>query len=242
MVRENTMLLVMVLLFSGCNFSFGEDEEVLAEVEIVEEEEINNDLSVYDVDDAYIESYDDDWNVYRDVENHYSLKIPKVDSVYDCNVADDVDFPVTVLRDGNVAFVTSETRFFYGTYLFEDCSELEVTKIPNDKKVPWKIVASVVKNMEDLELFVKEMYGEDCTIGHVDEDGDVYVDTFNFDSGCFLNNKDIKVMKYNEAAERAYSFIVQEDNPKWYGTFLLKTDAGMENLDLLMLDSFTFWE
>ena len=40
MVRENTMLLVMVLLFSGCNFSFGEDEEVLAEVEIVEEEEI----------------------------------------------------------------------------------------------------------------------------------------------------------------------------------------------------------
>ncbi len=80
MVKKNILLLSTVLLFSACNFSFdfsfGDDEEVPVVVE--EDVQIGDDLV----------SLNDDWYLYTNYDEGYSLEVPKMTDIYDCETMD----------------------------------------------------------------------------------------------------------------------------------------------------------
>lgn len=223
-----------MLAFSACGFSvdvdMGGSDETTVEVSDETTDDVTEEtaVEVSEVGDELV-SFDNDWNLYTNYDEGYSLKIPKHTSINNCSNSGFDLVPVTVLREGNVSFVTPEYSYDFAN----GCTKYDIVAIPEERGNTWKIVSRDVANEDELESFVQDMYGEICTVNQVTSDGDVEINNSDFDGGCFINY--MTVMKYNETAGKAYSFDLGQDI-----NFYLATNDYPNSFDGLMVDSFAF--
>jgi hypothetical protein len=233
MVKKSILLLATMLLFSACNFSFdfsfGDEEDVQVETEITEEDVVLEE-EVMQIGDELV-SLNDDWYLYTNYDEGYSLEVPKQTEIYNCDTGENDIVSVKVLKDQNISFITTMYNFDYTS----GCEMYDVMNVPEERGTPWKIVSIDISDDTELEAFGQEMYGSTCTLNDVNEDGDVLLDTGDWDSDCFINY--ITFFKYNEAVGKAYSFDIGQDY-----NFYVSTDTYPNGFDELMADSFMFLE
>jgi hypothetical protein len=143
-------------------------------------------------------SINEEWNLYTNIEQGYSLKVPKNAAVWDCKYENFGEIvSVKVIKEANISFITHE--YFYDQD--NNCEKTFVNEIPKERGVAWKIVSKDVQNMAELGGFVKEIYGEECEVEEVAEDGNVYLIQDFVD--CPINY--ITSIRYNSEANKAYS-------------------------------------
>ncbi len=208
------------LLFVGCTPDPVEETDFDLEEEVEVEEEVS-----LETGDS-ITSLSTGWNLYKNYDEGYSLEVPKISDIYTCDGMERV--PVTVIRVGNISYVTTE-------YIYKNCQKTYVTSIPQERSTPWKIISRDISDLNALGNFVKEMYGEGCTIETVSSEGFVEINTTGPDGGCFINY--ISSIRYNEARGKAHSFDIGQDS-----NFYLSSSDSFEgaSYDSDMMESFKF--
>ncbi len=114
-----------------------------------------------------ITSVDDEFNLYRDFENHYSFKFPKQITLSQCEAAEE-KVNMTVIRDGNIAYLTPEKTQRYTD--IKVCSVItasakslaEGAAVHNGPLFVFKTVP--VKDDTEITSFLKKEYGPGCSM------------------------------------------------------------------------------
>lgn len=183
-------------------------------------------------------SLDDMWNMYTNYNLGFSMKIPK--TIYhnfgECEWKSEEDsyrpklaeVPVEVFEDEQRAFITSE--YFYtltgervenDRHFYSGCEKVEnsLSDLQNAdffQQTGWEIIAKDVSTDAQLTEFIKENYGQGCSLGEKEassQEGvfDVKIDSGGYENmeeaeaaGCLVNY--IYYLKYFPEKERAITW------------------------------------
>lgn len=239
MLKKLSILALMLVIMTACvpnepsaDSEKAEDQEetTTQETETEQEEDSNEEdqeETEEETEDEVAEdeliSVDDEWNLYRNHEYGYSLKVPKK-SKLSCSQEQEM-VEVKVLKEDEISYPTTVYEYDYSN----DCQKNDINKIPEDRGVTWRIYTRDVNDEAALEAFAQEMYGESCTIDEIDDQGSVTINTSGPEGECFINY--ITSFKYDAESGRAYSFDIGQDS-----TFY--SDSG--DYDMAMAESFKF--
>ena len=175
------------------------------------------------------------WKTYEDYELGFKIFYPvRVSSFSSCT---EETIPIQFFKKGNVVYV--EKEYYYA----EDCEKKENTfdLLEKENSKIWRMYFKAVNNDEELDQFIKELYGDKCNLGEKiptsqDDVFDVHIAYDGksiMESGCFLNF--MTVMKYNVQSRRAVSWDIGQDGNFW------NEDIDNGNfLDNKMAESFRF--
>lgn len=148
------------------------------------------------------------------------------------------DFPVIALESGNFTHITVSHEYDDECIrINHDAAWLEKMLKGQTRGIPWLIESRTIANDKQLDAFIKERYGKDCSLGEkypTLQDGtfDIGIDGMGSpeDGDCFVNY--ITVMKYSPTLKKLVYWDVGQD-------YSFRPD-DMGSYDLDMVRSFRF--
>lgn len=198
-----------------------------------------NDVSNQDInkpekiDEGSIKS--DDWITHRDIELGFEIKYPR--EVDDISSKKKNKVPVKFFKKNNAVYIAKE--YFY----MSDCKKIPNTfnLLEQNNPKSWKLIFRDIHNEEDLDQFVKEIYGSRCKLGGKEpaqQDGVFNISTYYDGKGlgesdCFINY--MSVMKYYPKNKKAVSWDIGQE-----GIFWNRDIRDGDFLDYEMVKSFRF--
>lgn len=172
------------------------------------------------------------WKTHKDPGLGFEIRYPvSVSSFSSCT---EETTPIQFFKKDNVVYVAKE--YFYT----EDCEKKENTfdLLEKENSKIWRMNFKAVSNDEELDQFIKETYGEKCSLGEKVpiSQQDVFDVLTPYDgkelgkSDCFLNF--MTVMKYDAKNKRAVSWDIGQEGIFWNNDGIF--------LDNQMAESFRF--
>ena len=183
---------------------------------------------------ASFESFDSDWKLYTDNTLGFSIKAPKLVSYYKCGREPvDVNIPTQVFHDEKSAYISIDY-----SYDWETCEKIyhDSLAIIKERKIDyWQIQTAGAQNDNELNVFIKNTFGENCVSGSKGPTSqigayNVKLDSSVYGSTCYNDSKAYVIKYYPQKSRIAYWFI--EENGTW--------NKGTTLFDQTMIDSFKF--
>lgn len=184
---------------------------------------------------------DDTWNEYRNFNLGFSIKFPKqiLGNNPFCDDSSPEMTPVGVYEGSSAVYITEKSF-----YRKQDCKKMETTfnrledeSIQKDPhRASWKIITQKAKDQKEVENFIKNHYGEACSLEFKEDPARKGVYSIdikgNPSEGCIVNF--MYVAKYSPAVNRVVVWNMGQD---------YEFPAGSQKTyDEMMKESFNFLE
>jgi LysM repeat protein len=168
---------------------------------------------------------------YRNDKLGFEINIPKkVD-----------DGPIKTIESGDALWIVAENSSYIEELKQFNSSVSDFKKVAG---IPWAILVKTVNNDQELNQFIKDRYGKDCSLGQKQPSSqpgifDVQIDTGDGEAGegCFLNW--ILFIKYSPEQNKVAAWDMGQD-ARFYSSEEVNVDGADTYYDQEMAESFKF--
>lgn len=158
---------------------------------------------------------DDTWDLYKHFGLGFEIKIPRVADVYNCETGGEFREIMKTFEDGNWVHIKPEHSYPWQN----GCQKVTTTlsTIYDNLPLTWSIEVRSINNDHELDRFIKDAYGEGCTVNEKNLDEN-HQGLFNvtatgpgIDSPapCFINYG--SAFKYSPSLKRAAHWKMGQD-------------------------------